>query len=283
MNVNVNELPEYESKAIPQCIFAMASSGDYTFEQAITVYTLACDRCKQVLLQKYLKGPHGYFEYSDAWKTAGTECKFCKDMNVQKPVFKHDNHISEPDLSRETTGRKAIDVLIARLLSLEPGTDPNRPEMGVGLDLKNIGICFQPDDILNGGLHYNPKDFPMDSIGINSKRNSSTCSKLYIGDFDITHRIGEWPNEFIFRYIICSRRIMLVSVYLNDLPSGCGWSLQWNLDGKFYSDDPTCIFSKPIKEYILFTGWKDYFEIDEVKEFLKKKYNINSEELFPLT
>ena len=56
MNVNVNELPEYESKVIPQCIFAMASSRDYTFEQAITVYTLACDRCKQVLLQKYLKG-----------------------------------------------------------------------------------------------------------------------------------------------------------------------------------------------------------------------------------
>lgn len=142
MNVNVNELPEYESKAIPQCIFAMASSGDYTFEQAITVYTLACDRCKQVLLQKYLKGPHGYFEYSDAWKTAGTECKFCKDMNVQKPVFKHDNHISEPDLSRETTGRKAIGALIARLLSLEPGTDPNRPEMGVGLVSKKYRYMF---------------------------------------------------------------------------------------------------------------------------------------------
>lgn len=237
MNVNVNELPEYESKAIPQCIFAMASSGDYTFEQAITVYTLACDRCKQVLLQKYLKGPHGYFEYSDAWKTAGTECKFCKDMNVQKPVFKHDNHISEPDLS----------------------------------------------NIPNGGLHHKPKDFPMDSIGINSKRNSSTCSKLYIGDFNITHCIGKWPNEFIFRYIICSRRIILVSVYLNDLPSGCGWSLQWNLDGKFYSDDPTCIFNEHKKEDILFTGWKDYFEIGEVKEFLKEEYNINSEELFPLT
>ena len=74
-----------------------------------------------------------------------------------------------------------------------------------------------------------------------------------------------------------------VSVYLNDLPSGCGWSLQWNLDGKFYSDDPTCIFNEHKKEDILFTGWKDYFEIGEVKEFLKEEYNINSEELFPLT
>ena len=40
------------------------------------------------------------------------------------------NDFKEP---RETTGRKAIGVLIVRLLLLEPGTDPNRPEMGVGL------------------------------------------------------------------------------------------------------------------------------------------------------
>lgn len=34
---------------------------------------------------------------------------------------------------KSTEGKKAVGVLIVRLLLLEPGTDPMRPEMGVGL------------------------------------------------------------------------------------------------------------------------------------------------------
>lgn len=34
---------------------------------------------------------------------------------------------------KEVYGKKAVGVLMVRLLLLEPGTDPMRPEMGVGL------------------------------------------------------------------------------------------------------------------------------------------------------
>lgn len=44
-------------------------------------------------------------------------------------------HISTNDFDEPkiTTGKKAIGVLLVRLFLLEPGTDPARPEMGIGL------------------------------------------------------------------------------------------------------------------------------------------------------
>ena len=40
------------------------------------------------------------------------------------------NEYNRPD---EYVGKKAIGLLVVRLLLLEPGTDPMRPEMGIGL------------------------------------------------------------------------------------------------------------------------------------------------------
>lgn len=47
-------------------------------------------------------------------------------------------HIDTDDFNqpRVSKGREAIGVLLVRLLLLEPGTDPMRPEMGVGLQTK---------------------------------------------------------------------------------------------------------------------------------------------------
>lgn len=49
-------------------------------------------------------------------------------------IFK-EYHMDVDDFKepRATEGKKAVGVLIVRLLLLEPGTDPMRPEMGVGL------------------------------------------------------------------------------------------------------------------------------------------------------
>lgn len=49
-------------------------------------------------------------------------------------IFK-EYHLSSDnfDEPKITTGKKAIGVLLVRLLLLEPGTNPVRPEMGVGL------------------------------------------------------------------------------------------------------------------------------------------------------
>lgn len=67
----------YHSEHGQKCIIAMVNSGDYTLEQAIWVYTSACERCMNVLLHKYL-GTDGYEEYSSEWHKANTHCDFCK-------------------------------------------------------------------------------------------------------------------------------------------------------------------------------------------------------------
>jgi len=68
-------------------ILKMANSGDYTLGEAILLYTSACERCMNVLAHKYTNGEEGYLEYSDEWKLANTNCKFCEDVskpNVEK-------------------------------------------------------------------------------------------------------------------------------------------------------------------------------------------------------
>lgn len=59
-------------------IMAMVNSGDYTLQEALVVYSTACERCMNVLAYKYLNGADGYEEYSDDWKKCNTECDFCK-------------------------------------------------------------------------------------------------------------------------------------------------------------------------------------------------------------
>ena len=66
-------------KSGSDCIVAMVNSSDYTLEEAIWVYTTACERCMNVLCHKYLNEEDGYAEYSDEWKKCGTVCEFCED------------------------------------------------------------------------------------------------------------------------------------------------------------------------------------------------------------
>ena len=59
------------------CIAAMVSSGHYTLEEAIWIYTTACERCTNALEYKYLNKKSGYSEYSSEWVMADTKCIFC--------------------------------------------------------------------------------------------------------------------------------------------------------------------------------------------------------------
>ena len=59
-------------------ILAMANSGDYTLMEAMALYASCCERCCNVLAYKYLNGKDGYAEYSEEWKKANTECRYCK-------------------------------------------------------------------------------------------------------------------------------------------------------------------------------------------------------------
>lgn len=61
-------------------IVAMVNSGDYDLYEAIGVYGSACERCTNVLWNKYLPGECGYEEFSDEWKKANTECDFCRGL-----------------------------------------------------------------------------------------------------------------------------------------------------------------------------------------------------------
>lgn len=69
----------FGAKFSQECIVAMVNSGEYTLEQAIWVYTNACERCANVLLHKYLNGKEGYEEYSEEWKKAHASCQFCEE------------------------------------------------------------------------------------------------------------------------------------------------------------------------------------------------------------
>lgn len=235
MNIDVSKLPKYESETIPKCIFAMASSGDYTLEQAITVYTLACTRCKQVLLQKYLKGSHGYFEHSLAWKDAGTECEFCAES------------ISDGD---------------------------------------NKGD-HEPKGIESFALDSIPILMPLNSIEIDADSHLS-LSKLYIDNFDITHRIAKWPTDLILEYTIVSKRVILKRASFRYMHSGYGWSLKWDNDGIFkinannnhYTGFDGSDIIKDINNNIGLKGWKDYFDLPEIKEYLLKEFNIDTTTLW---
>ena len=59
-------------------ILAMANSGDYTLKEAIAILVNACERCLNVLANKYLGDEEGYPEHSEAWEMCNTECDFCK-------------------------------------------------------------------------------------------------------------------------------------------------------------------------------------------------------------
>lgn len=63
-------------------IVAMVDSGDYTLEQAIWICAKSCERCMNVLSDKYL-GRDGYAEFSEEWNRCNTVCLFCEDLEEQ--------------------------------------------------------------------------------------------------------------------------------------------------------------------------------------------------------
>ena len=63
----------------------MAFSGDFTLEEAIWVFTSACERCMNVLIYRYTQREDGYEEFSDDWKHANTECEFCR--GIEMPIL----------------------------------------------------------------------------------------------------------------------------------------------------------------------------------------------------
>ena len=59
-------------------IVAMVNSGDYTLEEAIWICAKSCERCMNVLSDKYC-GKDGYAEHSEEWEKCNTVCEFCKE------------------------------------------------------------------------------------------------------------------------------------------------------------------------------------------------------------
>lgn len=65
--------------AMSDVIVAMVNSGDYTLEQAIWICAKSCERCMNVLANKYLGEKEGYAEFSDEWHKCNTVCQFCEN------------------------------------------------------------------------------------------------------------------------------------------------------------------------------------------------------------
>lgn len=61
-------------------IVAMVNSGDYDLAEALCVYANSCERCSNVLWNKYLNDGEGYAEFSEEWKKCNTECDFCRGL-----------------------------------------------------------------------------------------------------------------------------------------------------------------------------------------------------------
>ena len=62
---------------------AMVNSGDYDLSDALAILAQACERCVNVLWNKYLPDEDGYEEFSEEWHKANTVCDFCRDLEVQ--------------------------------------------------------------------------------------------------------------------------------------------------------------------------------------------------------
>ena len=80
------------SRSTGKLAVAMVNSGDYDLYEALAVLAQCCERCCNVLWNKYLPEEDGYPEYSEEWKKCNTVCDFCKeepngdtDSDCQKP------------------------------------------------------------------------------------------------------------------------------------------------------------------------------------------------------
>lgn len=67
------------SRSTGKLAVAMVNSGDYDLYDALAVLAQCCERCCNVLWNKYLPEEDGYPEYSEEWKKCNTICDFCKE------------------------------------------------------------------------------------------------------------------------------------------------------------------------------------------------------------
>lgn len=69
-----------------ELVVAIVNSGDYNYFQAVILAADTCERCLNVLLNKYMnEGDTGYEEFSEEWKKCGTQCAHCKHLPWKKP------------------------------------------------------------------------------------------------------------------------------------------------------------------------------------------------------
>lgn len=71
------------SRASGKLAVAMVNSGDYDLTEALAVLAQGCERCVNVLWNKYLPDEDGYPEFSEEWHMANTVCDFCRDLEAQ--------------------------------------------------------------------------------------------------------------------------------------------------------------------------------------------------------
>ena len=81
------------SRSTGQLAVAMVNSGDYDLYEALAVLAQSCERCTNVLWNKYLPEVDcGYPEHSEEWKRCNTVCAFCKDeVKIRKDVEENGN------------------------------------------------------------------------------------------------------------------------------------------------------------------------------------------------
>lgn len=66
------------SRSTGRLAVEMVNSGDYDLYEALAILAQCCERCCNVLWDKYLPGEDGYPEYSEEWQKANTCCQFCE-------------------------------------------------------------------------------------------------------------------------------------------------------------------------------------------------------------
>ena len=67
-----------------QLLVAMVNSGDYDLYEAMGILARCCERCLNVIWNKYLPDIDGYAEFSEEWHKANTFCEFCEYLNHEE-------------------------------------------------------------------------------------------------------------------------------------------------------------------------------------------------------
>lgn len=116
-------------------------------------------------------------------------------MSILKEYVIGTNDFNQPE---EYLGKKAVGLLVERLLLLEPGTDPMRPEMGVGLVSK---YRYMFPDKLNE-LKNNVADqlerylFPYQTVNIKfSTKDKELTIDITVDDYTYKYVTAEQENN----------------------------------------------------------------------------------------